>query len=184
MSEQLKNERSGICGICNAGCWIIATFDEEGNIVSVRADEGSPMGIICKIGEHSPEIIYSENRIKTPLKRKGQKGTFDFEPISWDEAYTIIVANLNRIKKESGPEATAIYTGVGTFELSLCDIFQPKDVAISSASSVLFPFGSPNTMGVGALCYVSYGMISPHVTCGKMLFEMFNDISNTDLVVV
>ncbi len=184
MSDLNEREKKGICGICSAGCWIIATCDEKGRIVDVRPDETSEMGIICTIGEHAPEIIYSEHRLKTPLKRTGEKGTYDFEPISWDEAFTRITEKLNRIKKDHGPEATAIYTGVGSFEVSHCDIYQPKGVATSSASSVLFPFGSPNTMGVGALCYVSYGMIAPHVTTGKMLFEMYNDIDNSELVVV
>ncbi|NIW44084.1 MAG: molybdopterin-dependent oxidoreductase, partial [Gammaproteobacteria bacterium] len=134
--------------------------------------------------EHAPDIIYSKDRLLYPLRRKGPKGTYDFERISWDEAYDVIVNNLNQTRQEYGAEATAIYTGVGTFELGLCDIFQPKGVPPSSASSVLFPFGSPNTMGVGALCYVSYGMIAPHVTFGKMLFEMFNDTQNSEMIVV
>ncbi len=182
--ENNPNEKRGICGICSAGCWIIATCDDNGTIVDVRADETSEMGIICKLGEHSPEIIYSEHRLKTPLRRVGEKGNYDFEPISWDEAFTVITDRLNIIKKEYGPEVAAIYTGVGSFEVSHCDIYQPKGVATSSASSVLFPYGSPNTMGVGALCYVSYGMIAPHVTTGKMLYESYNDIDNSELVVV
>jgi anaerobic selenocysteine-containing dehydrogenase len=118
------------------------------------------------------------------MKRTGAKGTYDFERISWDEAYTTITEKLQSIKKQYGAEATAIYTGVGTFELSLCDVYQPKGVAVSSASSVLFPFGSPNTMGVGSLCYVSCGMIAPHVTCGEMLINMFNDMEHSELIVV
>jgi cysteine desulfurase NifS len=179
-----RKEKSGICGICPSGCWVVAEFDSRGRISRLRPDEGSPMGIICRLAEHAPEIIYSENRLLNPLRRKGPKGTFEFEPITWDDAYTEIAGRLNAIKREHGPEAAAIYTGVGTFELSLCDIFQPRGVAVSSASSVLFPFGSPNTMGVGALCYVSYGMIAPHLTTGKMLIDMFNDMDNSDLIVV
>jgi len=152
--------------------------------VSVRPDENSPIGHICRIGEHSPAIIYSKNRLKYPMKRIGPKGSFDFERISWDEAYNIIVNRLNLIKEKYGPEATAIYTGVGSFERACCDIYQPKDVAVSSTCSVLFPFGSPNAMGVGALCYVSYGMIAPHLTMGKMLIDMYNDIENSELIVV
>ena len=179
-----KREKRGICGICSAGCWIIAEYDANGRIIRVRADESAEMGMICKLGLHSPEIIYSKDRLLYPMKRVGAKGTYNFERISWDEAFQRIVENLNSVKKAYGAEAAAIYTGVGTFELSLCDVFQPKGVAISSASSVLFPFGSPNTMGVGALCYVAYGMIAPHVTCGEMLFDMFNDVENSELIVV
>jgi cysteine desulfurase NifS len=175
--------KKGICGICPAGCWVEATV-EDGRLTGIEADEGQPLGMICLRGLHAPEIVHSKHRLLHPLKRVGPKGSYDFEQISWDDAYDAIVANLNRIKQESGPEAIAIYTGRGAFELSLCDMFQPKGVAVSSASNVLFPFGSPNTMGVGALCYVSFAVIAPHVTMGRMLVNMFVDIENADLIVV
>jgi len=175
--------KSGICGICPAGCWIEAGI-ENGKLVDIRADKTHPLGMICRRGEHAPEIIYSEHRLKYPMKRVGPKGTHKFERISWDEAYDIIVDNLNRIKEESGPEALSVYTGRGAFELSLCDMYQPKGVAVSSASSILFPFGSPNTMGVGALCYVSFAMIAPDVTLGRMLINMYTDMENAGMLVV
>jgi len=175
--------KKGICGICPAGCWVKVGM-ENGKLVAIEADTGHPLGMICRRGQHAPEIVYSEHRLKYPLKRIGNKGTYDFERSSWDEAYDIIVENLQKIKIESGPEAVAIYTGRGAFELSLCDMYQPKGVAVSSASNILFPFGSPNTMGVGALCYVSFAMIAPHVTMGRMLVNMFTDIENADLLIV
>ncbi len=173
-----------ICGICPAGCWVIVGYDQNGDLASVRPDNTSRLGNICKLGEHAPEIVYSEHRLKAPLKRKGPKGSFEFEQISWDDAFEEITDRLQALKEESGPEAAAIYTGRGSFELAMCDVFQPAGVAVSSASSVLFPFGSPNTMGVGALCYVSMAMIAPHVTMGGMLINMFSDIENAELVVV
>ena len=175
--------KSGICGICPAGCWVDVGFD-EGKLVDIKPDSSHPLGMICRRGQHAPEIIYSEHRLEYPMKRVGPKGSQEFERISWDEAYDLIVDNLNEIKEQSGPEAVAIYTGRGAFELSLNDMYQPKGVAVSSASNILFPFGSPNTMGVGALCYVSFAMIAPHVTMGRMLVNMFTDIENSDLLVV
>ena len=175
--------KKGICGICPAGCWVEVGLD-KGRLKDIRADTGHPLGMICRRGEHAPEIVYSEHRLRTPLKRLGPKGTYNFTPVSWDEAYDTIVKNLNKIKEESGPEAVSIYTGRGAFELSLCDMFQPKGVAVSSASNVLFPFGSPNTMGVGALCYVSFAMIAPHVTMGRMLVNMYTDMENAEMLVV
>jgi anaerobic selenocysteine-containing dehydrogenase len=180
----LGRERRALCGICPAGCWIIVTYDQEGKIAAVRADESSPFGITCKLGVHSPEIVYSENRLHYPLKRKGPKGTYEFERITWEEAFDEIVRRLQAIKAEYGPEAAAIYTGRGSFELAMCDVFQPQGVAVSSASSLLFPFGSPNTMGVGALCYVSMAMIAPHVTMGGMFINMFSDLEHAELIAV
>jgi cysteine desulfurase NifS len=175
--------KPAICGICPAGCWVEVGM-RDGRMVDIRPDAGHPLGMICRRGEHAPEIVYSENRLRHPLRRKGPKGTHEFEPVSWDQAYDLIVDRLQAIKAESGPEAVSVYTGRGAFELSLCDIFQPRGVAVSSASSVLFDYGSPNTMGVGALCYVSFAMIAPHVTLGRMLVNTFVDIENAELLVV
>ena len=179
-----ERERRALCGICPAGCWVIVSYGEDGKIAAVRDDEGSPFGITCKLGRHSPEIVYSENRLRYPLRRTGPKGTFEFERITWDEAFEEIVRKLQTIKAAHGPEAAAIYTGRGSFELAMCDVFQPQDVAVSSASSLLFPFGSPNTMGVGALCYVSMAMIAPHVTMGGMFINMFSDLEQAEMIVV
>ncbi len=184
ISGKTDRERAVLCGICPAGCWVIVTYDDQGRIHKVRPDESSSLGVICRLGKHSAEIVYSSERLLYPMRRKGPKGTYEFERISWDDAYGIIEEKLNRIKSEHGPEAVSVYTGRGGFELSMCDIFQPAGTAVSSASSVLFPFGSPNTMGVGALCYVSFAMIAPHVTMGGMLINMFSDIENARMIVV
>ncbi len=176
--------RRALCGICPAGCWVRVSYDSSGRLSEVKADSDSDLGMICKLGTHSREIVYSRDRLRHPLRRVGPKGTYEFARISWDEAYSVIVDRLMSIKAEHGPEAAAIYTGRGSFELAECDVFQPKGVEVSSASSVLFPFGSPNTLGVGALCYVSFAMIAPHVTMGGMLTTMFSDLENADLIVV
>jgi len=183
-NRSVPERRSALCGICPAGCWVNVAYDPEGNISEVLADPDSELGIVCQLGMYSPEIVHSPDRLRHPLLRTGPKGTYAFERISWDRAYDLMVEKLQTIKEIYGPEATAIYTGRGSFELAECDVFQPKGVAVSSASSVLFPFGSPNTLGVGALCYVSFAMIAPHVTMGGMLVNMFSDLENAEIIVV
>lgn len=183
MIPDMPQVRHGLCGICPAGCHVTAVVS-NGRLIKVEPREGHPLGMICHIGRHSPQIVHDPDRLLYPLRRTGPKGTYQFERISWDEAFTIIVDNLQKIKHQSGPESVAMYTGRGSFDLALCDVFQPADVAVSSASSVLFPFGSPNTLGVGALCYVSFAMIAPHVTMGEMLITMETDIEQAELVVL
>jgi cysteine desulfurase NifS len=175
--------KKGLCGVCPAGCWVEVGL-KGGKLVDIRQDSDHTLGMMCRRGERAPEILYSRHRLKSPLLRKGPKGSFDFESISWDDAYEVIASRLNAIKDESGAEAVAVYTGRGAQEQSLCDMFQPRGVTVSSASNVLFPFGSPNTLGVGALCYVSLHMIAPHVTMGRMQTDMFSDIDNAEMVVV
>ena len=172
-----------ICGICPAGCWVTATLS-RGRLKAVRAQRDHPLGMICRLGEHSPEMVYSKHRLRHPLRRSGPPGSFEFARISWDEAMATIASRLQEIKAAHGPEACGIYTGRGSFDLALCDVYQPRDTAVSSASSVLFPFGSPNTFGVGALCYVAYAMIAPHVTMGGMLINMDSDLEQAELIVI
>lgn len=181
---RVKRQRRALCGICPAGCWVKVTYDSEGRMCEVQPDEDSELGMICELGRQSPQIVYSPDRLRHPLLRTGPKGRYEFTRITWDEAFDIIVSRLSLIRETYGPEAAAIYTGRGSFEQSECDVFQPQGVAVSSASSILFPFGSPNTLGVGALCYVSFAMIAPHVTAGGMMINMFSDLENADLIVV
>ncbi len=184
--EQVDDGRKtvdGLCGICPSGCWVELDLN-EGQIEDVRPKRDHPLGTICRRGAHSAEIVNSNDRLKYPMRRVGPKGTYEFEPISWDEAFDTIVGQLNRTKEQYGPEAATIYTGRGAFEASMCDVYQPQGVRVSSASSVLFPFGSPNTMGVGALCYVAFAMIAPHATMGEMFVDMFPDIAHAELIVV
>jgi cysteine desulfurase NifS len=180
---RVRQQLDAVCGICPAGCWVRATL-EEGRLVAVEPQPDHPLGTVCTIGKHSAEIVYDSDRLRHPLRRVGPKGTYEFERISWDEAFETIVGELGRLKADHGPESTGIYTGRGSFDMALCDLFQPADVAVSSASSVLFPFGSPNTLGVGALCYVSFAMIAPHVTFGQMLVTLDTDIEQAALIVV
>ncbi len=175
--------RKSLCGICPSGCWVEVCID-DGRIVDIRPDTSHTLGMLCRLGQHAPEIIYSRHRLLYPLQREGKKGIYQFRRISWDDAYNIIVEKLNSIKAEAGPDAVSIYTGRGAQELSLCDMFKPEGIAVSSASNILFPFGSPNTSGVGALCYVSLNVIAPEVTMGRMQANMFSDIENAELVVV
>ncbi len=113
--------KNGLCGICPAGCWVQVHL-EKGVMRKVEPRPDHPLGSICRIGRHSPDIVYDPDRLTYPLRRKSPKGTYDFERIGWDDAYEIIVARLNDLKKNHGPESTGIYTGRGSFDMALCDL--------------------------------------------------------------
>jgi anaerobic selenocysteine-containing dehydrogenase len=183
----LTRERQGICGLCfhSPGCGVIVHFDEQGKIDRLTPDPDAPMGnVLCPITASARQIIYSESRIKQPLKRKGPKGKLDFEPITWDEAFEIIVEKMQEIKAAHGPESIAFYAGTGTYERAFKDAFQLGGSQIYLSSSILFPFGSPNTFGVGAPCYTALGVLAPQVTMGCLHIDMFSDIDNSDLIIV
>ena len=180
-------KKEGICGICfhSPGCGAIIHFDEQGRIDRLEPDPDAPLGtVLCPIASSAKEIVYSESRLRHPLKRVGPKGTHEFEPISWDEALDTIVNRLNDIKETHGPEVVGFYTGTGSYERSFKDIFQLKGSEIYLSSSILFPFGSPNTFGVGAPCYTSLGVLAPRLTMGCLHIDMVSDVDNADLILV
>jgi len=80
-NDKGAGKKRALCGICSAGCWVIVTYDAEGKISRVEPDEKSPLGMICRLGELSREVVYSKDRLLYPMRRKGPKGTYEFERI-------------------------------------------------------------------------------------------------------
>jgi anaerobic selenocysteine-containing dehydrogenase len=176
-------EVPGLCGVCPAGCGVKITL-EAGRIQRVAPLKDHAQGLCCARGTHAPEIVYSPDRLLHPLKRVGPRGSGAFERTSWDEALDLVAAGLRRVAGRYGPQAVCLYTGRGTFERSLCDLLTPAGVRESSAWNLLFPFGSPNTAGVGAICYVAHAFIAPLTTYGVYEIDTLADIEHAGLVVV
>ncbi len=71
--ERSKKIVTGICGICPGGCGVnIGLVD--GRIEKILPIKGHPMGLVCVRGVHAKEIVYSNDRLMTPLLRVGEKG--------------------------------------------------------------------------------------------------------------
>ena len=183
----MERQKQGICGLCfhSPGCGVNVHFDASGKIERLTPDPGAPLGsTLCPMAASARQIIYSDARIKQPLKRKGPKGKLDFTPISWDEAYEIIIRKMTDLKREHGAQSLGFYAGTGSYERAFKDAFQLKGSQIYLASSILFPYGSPNTFGVGAPCYTSLGVLAPMLTMGCLHTDMFSDVDNSDLIVI
>jgi len=63
------------------------------------------------------ERTYHAERLTTPLRRVGPKGSGQFEPVTWEEALTDIAARLHSVIDEYGPEAVLPYSFAGTMGL-------------------------------------------------------------------
>lgn len=57
------------------------------------------------------QYVHHKDRLHHPMKRVGPKGTRQVEPITWDEAYSIIAERLAKTKQESGAKSTVFYCG-------------------------------------------------------------------------
>jgi len=68
---------------------------------------------ICLRGVSQIENLYSAERIKYPYKRVGERGSGQWQRISWDEATTMIADNLKKVQAKDGKDSVWIapYTG-------------------------------------------------------------------------
>jgi anaerobic selenocysteine-containing dehydrogenase len=84
---------------------------ENGQVVQVRGDPDHPFtaGFACAKTNRDAELVNSPERLVTPLRRIGPKGTGTFVPIGWDDALDEITARWNAIAAESGPLAILGY---------------------------------------------------------------------------
>ena len=86
--------------MCISRCGVVATV-EDGRLTQVNADPAHPNGCICVKGTAAPEIVYSPDRLRMPMKRTRPKGDPDpgWIPISWDEAMALVGANPQVFRK-------------------------------------------------------------------------------------
>ena len=81
------------CFNCEAGCGLVAYFDQDTD--EIAKIEGNPehpasRGRNCAKGPATLNQVYDPERILHPLKRRGKRGSGQWERISWDQALTEI----------------------------------------------------------------------------------------------
>ena len=84
-------------------------------------DHSYTAGVVCeKVGRYA-ERIHHKDRLLTPLRRKGPKGSGRFEPISWDDALDITAQALLAAERRHGSETVWPYYYAGTMGLVMRD---------------------------------------------------------------
>jgi anaerobic selenocysteine-containing dehydrogenase len=136
--------RKTICAICEGGvtsCGVNA-YVKDDKVIKVEGMTEFPQnrGTLCSKGNANRQYLYNSDRILTPLKRTGPRGSGSFKPISWDEAYNEIAEKLLKIKAETGPESVVF--GVG-YTKWLRPFAQRLGIS----------FGSPNFATESSTCF-------------------------------
>ncbi len=91
-------------------CSLVAHVD-NGKVVRVQGDPDHPYtaGFACGKVNRDSDLVNSPERIATPLRRTGPKGSGQFAPVTWDEALDEIATRWKAIIAESGPLAILGY---------------------------------------------------------------------------
>ena len=133
------------CAQCFSNCPAVAHM-EQGKFTRVSPDkEHQFYRPLCPKGLAGPELVSSNQRITTPLKRTNPKDADDpgWKPISWEEALDMVAGNMTRIKKQHGPEA---------FVFSQTNVSSPLWEITSFVRRLATLYGTPNHMTTTHIC--------------------------------
>ena len=102
---------------CPDTCALLTTVD-NGRATRVQGNPAHQPtgGVLCAKVSKYPERTYHPERILTPLKRSGPKGSGQFVPVAWDEALDDIARRLGDVAARA-PEAILPYSYCGTMGL-------------------------------------------------------------------
>lgn len=112
-----SGETKTVVGACmRAGCFACQhNIDvRDGHVVKAWAKKDEMRGHRpCLRGLSELQRLYSPERPHYPMKRVGERGSGEWERISWDEAIGTIAETLKRVAEEDGPAANAFIAGSG-----------------------------------------------------------------------
>ncbi|MBI4365522.1 MAG: molybdopterin-dependent oxidoreductase, partial [Deltaproteobacteria bacterium] len=93
-----------VCRSCHGGCGVLLHV-RNGVLLKVEGDRESPLnhGRLCPIGTVTTDLVYHQDRLKYPLRRKGKRQSGEWERISWDDALDEIAQRLLAIRERHGP---------------------------------------------------------------------------------
>lgn len=146
------------CNICFNSCTTRVYLD-GGRVVSITGHDGDPVtrGRLCAKGQLLVQMQDNPYRLRYPQKRTGRRGQGRFVRIGWEQGLDELAAALDRVRKEYGPEALAVFSGTRSGLLSLHGV------------AALFTdcYGTPNFSGTNPFC----------ATGADLAFEMTQGVS-------
>ncbi|MBI9103189.1 MAG: molybdopterin-dependent oxidoreductase [Spirochaetales bacterium] len=100
---------------CGGGCPLVAEM-AAGKPVRILDNPLRPDKEMhgCARGYRALDAALSPDRLTTPLKRTGERGSGQFIPLSWDDVLDEIAEKLMQLKTEQGPEAMMVLAGSGS----------------------------------------------------------------------
>ncbi len=91
-----------VCPYCASGCgFFIAVEKEHATGIEYMPDHPASEGALCPKGNAALEIIDHPERLRTPLRRRGD----GWERISWDMALDLVAKGLGSALKRYGPDS-------------------------------------------------------------------------------
>ncbi len=130
MNQPMRQTRAAVriaASACPHDCPSTCALDVE--VIDARtigrirgaADNDYTAGVVCAKVARYAERVHHKDRLTTPLRRKGPKGSGEFVPASWDDALDITAEALLSAEQRHGAESVWPYYYAGTMGLVMRD---------------------------------------------------------------
>src|SRR5512137_2072583 len=99
MSETTRS----YCGLCHPRCGLLLEV-EKGRITGVKGDPAHPIsrGLICARGRLMADHVHHTDRVNYPLKRRGERGSGQWQRLTWDQALDEVAEKLGTLREKHG----------------------------------------------------------------------------------
>ncbi len=145
---------------CGQRC-ALRCFTKNGQVIRIETDNTHPDTLgerqlrACQRGRSMRERIYSNDRLKYPMKRIGARGEGKFERISWEEAVKTIASEWTRIKEKYGNDS--IYWQYCSGQQSLVSSRRAWQRLMNLMGGYLQYYGSYSNAQLAASFPLTYG---------------------------
>lgn len=155
------------CSLCPGGCGITVRKVDD-RAVKIEGKKGHPVndGGVCILGLSGLQYLYGPTRIKSPMKRAGERGEGKWEKISWDQAISLLSEKLGTIRKEGNPNEVACISG------------SDKGTVAQLLKRLMTAYGSPNFVKMPSAGDTYDMMINNGGNTARIAF----DLENSDFV--
>lgn len=95
---------------CSGHCSLKCTV-RDGRLVHIEPNQSwaeKRLATCCLKGLSEVQHVYSSERIQSPLKRTGERGSGEFTAITWDEALSEIAEKLLEVKERYGAQSILV----------------------------------------------------------------------------
>ena len=171
-SEKIIN--TGCCHDCGGRC-VLKAHVKNGKITRIETDnEKEPQLRACSRGRAYRQRVYSEERLKYPLRRVGERGEGKFERISWEEALNHVASKILDIKKKYGNSAILFVPGGGN--QGMLHGVTPVGLMLNQIGGYTRHWGIPSYEGALFASMATYGTM--------MTGNARDDLLNSNLIIM
>ncbi|MFX0143093.1 MAG: molybdopterin-dependent oxidoreductase [Candidatus Hodarchaeota archaeon] len=149
--------KTGCCHDCGGRC-VLRAHIKNGKIIRLETDNGEePQLRACLRGRAYRQRVYSDERLKYPLRRIGERGEGIFERISWDDAIDEVASKIQEIKKKFGNSAILLVPGGGN--QGMLHGIVPHALMLHQIGGYTRMWGAPSYEGALFASMATYGTI-------------------------